>query len=429
MVALQLINKILSTGDISLLKDNAITPEHFLDYKKEIDYILDHYNAYGNVPDVPTFLDNFRGFTINEVKESDRYLVDKIREEYLYSEMVPVLQKAADMLRTDANEASRYISEKAQELIPQYTTPSVDITNDLTRVEEFKSRSEDENGFCIPTGFQELDSAISGWETKEEFVVFVARTNQGKSWILLKSMEHAWKIGKNVGFISPEMSASRLGYRFDTLVTNFSNRSLMSGDTSDLSVDDYKSYADSLKNVGGKFLVSTPKDFNKQITVTKLRSYIQNNKLDILAIDGITYLSDERFKKGDSKTITLTNISEDLMQLSNECEVPILVVVQSNRGGVKEGENDTPELEDIRDSDGISHNATKVISLKQKESAIVMTVKKNRYGRVGDVFTYWWNIDKGEFEWMADKNDSVPKKERDLRKEELKSNYNSSILF
>ena len=429
MVALQLINKILSTGDISLLKDNAITPEHFLDYKKEIDYILDHYNAYGNVPDVPTFLDNFRGFTINEVKESDRYLVDKIREEYLYSEMVPVLQKAADMLRTDANEASRYISEKAQELIPQYTTPSVDITNDLTRVEEFKNRSEDENGFCIPTGFQELDSAISGWETKEEFVVFVARTNQGKSWILLKSIEHAWKIGKNVGFISPEMSASRLGYRFDTLVTNFSNRSLMSGDTSDLSVDDYKSYADSLKNVGGKFLVSTPKDFNKQITVTKLRSYIQNNKLDILAIDGITYLSDERFKKGDSKTITLTNISEDLMQLSNECEVPILVVVQSNRGGVKEGENDTPELEDIRDSDGISHNATKVISLKQKESAIVMTVKKNRYGRVGDAFTYWWNIDKGEFEWMADKNDSVPKKERDLRKEELKSNYNSSILF
>ena len=58
---------------------------------------------------------------------------------------------------------------------------------------------------------------------------------------------------------------------------------------------------------------------------------MQKNKLDILGIDGITYLTDERYKKGDNRTTMLTNISEDLISLSIELKIPIIVVVQSNR--------------------------------------------------------------------------------------------------
>ena len=61
----------------------------------------------------------------------------------------------------------------------------------------------------------------------------------------------------------------------------------------------------------------------------------------------------KRYKKGDNKTISLINISEDLMALSIELGIPILVVVQSTRGGVKNADSEgTPELENIRDSDG-----------------------------------------------------------------------------
>lgn len=423
MVAVQILSKVLATKDDSIIKNNGLTYEYFPGYESELGFIDHHITVYGNVPDTATFLAEFPDFEIVDVTESDRYLLDTIREEYLYAKSVPVIKKAAELLKSDANAAAQYMIGELPNLQPNYTTPAVDIAHDDSRVKEFIERSNSKDAWCIPTGFEELDDIVGGWETSEEFVVFFARTNQGKSWILVKTVEHAWQIGKNVGYISPEMSANKLAYRFDTLHNNFSNTALMRGDQNTITAEEYQNYMNELAERKNVFLVSTPADFNKQITVSKLRNFVIANKLDMLAIDGITYMTDERYKRGDNKTTSLTNISEDLMQLSCDLNIPILVVVQSNRGGVKEEENATPELEDIRDSDGISHNATKVIALKQKEQNLIMSIKKSRYGRVGDKLTYRWDIDKGEFEWMADINDAAPTVKKEERKRQIKEEY------
>jgi replicative DNA helicase len=291
-------------------------------------------------------------------------------------------------------------------LTPNYKITAVDIIHDDSRVKAFDEKSKDDNHGFIPTGFVELDDIVIGWQRGEDFIVLVARTNQGKSWILAKFMEHAWQIGENVGYISPEMSANKIGYRFDALHEHLSNKALISGDTDTISLKDYENYMESLQNHDNKFIVATPEDFNKDVTITKLRNFIQEYNLSILAVDGITYMKDERYKRGDSKTTSLTNISEDLMQLSVEMGIPIIIVVQSNRGGVKEDPNATPELEDIRDSDGISHNATKVISLKQRGGdSLILDIKKNRDGKVGDRICYNWDIDTGEFSYTPNIND------------------------
>lgn len=424
MVQLQILNYILSTKSISILVDNGITKDYFTEYPDEYDFILDHNDNYKQVPDMETFVGKFPDFEPIEVTESERYLVDTIREEHLYSQSVPVIKKAAELLKGDANEASRYLQSELVNLTPNYTTPAVDIIKNRNRVDIFRDKAEHKDEWFIPTGFPELDDIIFGWQCGEEFGVIFARTGQGKSWILVKMMQHAWQIGKNVGYVSPEMSADKIGYRFDTLNHNFSNKSLVRGDQNDISLDDYNKYMDELSEHKNKFLVSTPMDFNKQITVSKLRVYAKVNKLDILAIDGITYMTDERYKRGDNKTTTLTNISEDLFALSSELKIPILVVVQSNREGVQDKESsDTPALESIRDSDGISHNATKVISLRQKQESLIMEVKKNRDGTIGDKLTYLWDIDKGEFQWIPSDSDSAPRERKDERKTEIKKEY------
>lgn len=416
MIQLQVISRILTSKSVSIVLDNNLTEDYFSEYQDEYNYILDHFNQYKVVPDVESFLSNFPDVELVEVKEPDRYLVDTIREEYLYSKTVPVIKTAAKLLKGDANEASRYLQSKMAELTPNYSTPSVDIIHDRNRIEVFNDKSENQDKWFIPSGFEELDDIIGGWQRGEEFVVIFARTGNGKSWVLVKSMEHAFKMGKNVGYISPEMSADKIGYRFDTLHNNFSNRALVRGDKNTVSEDEYNEYYEELRTHDNKFLVSTPRDFNNRVTVSKLRTYCVSNKLDILAVDGITYLSDERYKKGDSKTTTLTNISEDLMKLSCELCIPILIVVQSNRGGIKENDNDTPDIEDIRDSDGISHNSTKVISLKQKGDGLIMEVKKHRDGRFGDKVCYLWDIDYGRFEYVKsldEKDNSVQIEDHD----------------
>ena len=256
---------------------------------------------------------------------------------------------------------------------------------------------------------------IHGIQRGEELLVLFARVNQGKSWVLEKICTHIWQIGYNVGYISPEMGATSIGYRFDTLVKHYSNNALMWG-KSDVEENEYKAYIDDLRSRENKFIVATPIDFDKRITVSKIRNWVNQYKLDAVAIDGITYMSDERYRRGDNKTTSLTNISEDLMELSIELSIPILVVVQANRTGVIEkGKSDTPELESIRDSDGIAHNASKIISINQREYGVLdMTVKKQRFGVVGGKLTYNWDINVGDFTWVPtldDATDAVVKKE------------------
>ena len=399
IVSVQIISKLLETKDHSILSENGLTKDYFVGYEKEIDFINEHFDHYGIVPDKATFFSKFPEFEPVEVQESDRYLVDTIREEYAYTIGVPVLQKSAELFKTDANEAVQYMIQAARAIPVSYQIGATDIVSQAEkRYDEFIERKTSEKEWYFTTGFPELDDEIYGLQRGEEFVFIFARINQGKSWVLEKIATHVWQLGYNVGYISPEMSATSIGYRFDTLYKNFSNAGLMWG-KDDIKDDSYKDYVQQLKQRENKFMVATPADFARKITVSKLRNFVKEYKLDLLAVDGIKYLTDERSQRGDNLTMALTNISEDLMELSLELSIPIVVVGQANRSGVAQNEDSgAPELESARDSDGMAANASKVLSIRQKQDNVLeIAVKKNRFGRVGGRLLYHWSINTGEF--------------------------------
>lgn len=425
MVSLQIISKILSTKDVSILENNLLTTDYFVGYEPEIEYILDHVKKYKTVPDKATFLSKFPEIELVEVAESDRYLVDTIREEYLYYKSVPVVQKVAQLLKTDANAAAEYMVQALRDLQPTYDFGGVDIISGAQeRFEKFVDRKQHQDDWFFTCGFPELDELVHGIQREEELFVIFARTNQGKSWVLEKMCTHVWQLGFNVGYISPEMGAVSVGYRFDTLYQNISNKGLMWG-RSEVKDEEYKEYIDALKQRQNRFLVATPSDFNRQITITRLKNWIKQYELQLVAIDGITYMTDERYRRGDNKTTTLTNLSEDLMLLSMEMRVPILIVVQANRGAVPQDDTaGTPELENIRDSDGIAQNASKVISIRQtKDGVLKLEVKKQRFGAVGGKLNYQWDIDRGDFTFIPSYDDAEPVERTERRVREVKKQY------
>ena len=422
MVVLQILNKVIQTSDIKLITENNLSREQFLGYENEFDFILHHFEKYGQVPDKETFLSEFKDFNLLDVTESDKYLMDKLNEEWLYYKTVPVVQKVAELLKSNSDVAVDYLLSEIPNLKGLQHQESVDIVKQASqRLEVYEEKLKGKSLKYITTGFEELDTLFKGFARGEELVVLFARIGQGKSWILTKMLSHAWEIGYNVGMISPEMSSTKIGYRFDTLVKNFSNKNLVWGQEE----KDYREYIESLKDKENKFIVSVPQDFNKKITISKLKTFCEKNKIDILGIDGITYLTDERFQKGDSRTITLTNISEDLMTLSIELGIPILVVVQSNRSGVRndESEDATPDLENIKDSDGIAANATKVIAISQTGAGLNFGIKKHRDGKTGQKLIYNWNIDKGEFQYIPSKDDGLNPVKRKEKIDNIKKEF------
>ena len=351
-------------------------------------------------------------------------MIDKIREEHLYAQSVPILKRTAELLQSDSNAAAEYLASQNKMLEPNYHLGGIDIVAQAeSRYLQYQERKSRPENYFFESGFKELDDIIHGIQRKEEFLVIVARTNQCKSWVLEKICTHVWQTGFNVGYFSPEMSADSIGFRFDTLHKHFKNKSLTWG-KDDIDENDYKNYVDDLKSKGNKFIVSTPSDFGNQLTVGKLRNWIKQDKLDLVAIDGITYVSDERGRRNDNKTTSLTNISEDLMALSVEMNVPILVVVQANRSGVIEDSDGTPELESIRDSDGISHNASKVLGIRlKKDNILEIGIKKNRNGLVGGKLNYQYSIDDGLFTWVPSYDDARPKSETDDTVKQSKKQY------
>ena len=75
MIQLQFLNYVLASKDYSIIQDNNITPEYFIEYEDEFKFIQNHYETYKNVPDTETFLSNFNDFDLLEVSESEKYLV------------------------------------------------------------------------------------------------------------------------------------------------------------------------------------------------------------------------------------------------------------------------------------------------------------------------------------------------------------------
>lgn len=424
MVQLQIISKILSSKDYSIIEDNSLTKEYFVGYDEEFTFIKDHIEKYGTVPDKATFLSKF-DIDLVEVSESDDYLVETLREEYLYFECVPIIQKYGELLKTDANAAVEYINNAIQSLPMNSGVKCVDIISQAnSRYDQFVERKKHQQDWFFTTGFPELDDIIHGIQRGEELILIYARINQGKSWILEKICVHIWQLGFDVGYISPEMGPNSIGYRFDTLHKNYSNKGLMWG-KDDVDDEEYKLYIEELQTKKNKFLVATPKDFGNEITVTKLKNWVKQFNLHVLAIDGATYLRDERYKKGDTKTISLTNVSEDLMSLSVELGIPVLLVIQANRGGVGTDEDDSaPGLDKVKDSDGPGANSTKALSVRQlKDGVVRIEITKNRFGAVGGKLNYVWDINTGNFTFVPSDDDAEPRQRTERKTKEVKKQY------
>lgn len=405
MAALQVIGKILATKDLSLLRKYGLSREHIHDPRLQdtYDFIENHYREYGNVPDIATVTEFFPDVVsqLVPVGESDKYIAEALWEDHLFHLSSEVIQKSAELMQTNAVEGVEYLQSQLSTLSAKLNIKGTNIISTAEERLNLWERKHNGEIFYIPTGFHELDAKIEGFAPGEELVVLFARTGVGKTYVLTKMLTESWRSGRVVGLIEPEMSAQKIGYRFDSIHGHFSGSALNYGRDLAENETKYREYIAELKERQTPFYVANPKDFGGRVSVSSVRSFCEANKVEVLAIDGVSYMVDERGKTNDSVTTALTNISADLMELSIELGIPIIIVVQSNReNGVASGSK--PDLSNIRDSDGIAYSASLVLTLYRKNSALHLDLLKNRNGPDNIVLAYDWDVDLGRFAFLCE---------------------------
>ena len=288
----------------------------------------------------------------------------------------------------------------------------VDIFKDTSRYDAYLEKCNDFNKFYIKTGFKELDEIIGGWDRQEELATIAARTNMGKSWILLKCAIAAMEQGLTVGIYSGEMTDKKVGYRIDTLISHISNSSIIRGNRE--VQNDYKKYIDSLsEKYSGTIKILTPAMLGGPAGVQALQAFIEKDNLDMLCVDQHSLLEDDRHAKNPVEKAS--NISKDLKNLQVLKKIPIIAVSQQNRASTENG----VDTSHIAQSDRIAQDSTIIIFFEQKDGLMTMSLVKSRDSVNMKKLTYAIDLDKGIFNYIPEEGNALNGKGAEELEEEF----------
>lgn len=399
MIQLQVLNKILSTKDFSILTRNNITDEYFSNYKAEYEYIKTHVNKYGMVPDIPTFLSVFKDFELIDVEERESFLIEELVKDRNTRHLAKIFNNVRNLLMENKIDKAIELYKNASDTLnTSATIQSIDILRDTSRYDNYIERTRNFNRYFVSTGFKELDNIIGGWDRTEELAIIVARPGVGKSWLLLKFALSAAMQGLKVGFYSGEMSETKVGYRMDTLLGHISNGSLIHGNVAVQPY--YEKYINSMSTkVKGSLRVLTPKMLGDYAKVSDLRAFVEKEDLDILFIDQLSLLEDER--RGKTPIDKASNISKDLKNLQVLKKIPIIAASQQNRASNENGVSTAL----IAQSDRIGQDATCVLFIEKDNDILRLTPVKIRDNAYSKPLTYQFDFNIGEFTYIPEENE------------------------
>lgn len=230
----------------------------------------------------------------------------------------------------------------------------------------------------ISTGFKELDEKLIGFKRGEELITIVGRTGQGKTWIGLKFAWAASLRGERVGIYSGEMSVQQLQERIICCA---------------------KQTYTSTKEEALKFILDnkpdirilTQADLRRKANIRDIENFIVKNNLTMLVVDQLSLMDDITSRPGTPLRQQYGNISMDLFTLTSKYNLPCVLLAQSNRQGGQE--LNAPGLENIAESDAVAQNSTRVISMRNENGILTLSIVKNRYGESG--LTQKYEVDYG----------------------------------
>ena len=404
---LQVLNKIIATGDYSMVSMNNLGVEYFFDFRDEFLFIKNHYEYHHKVPDQLTFAEAFPNFKFVTVNEPNAYLLEQLYKDYNTSFLIERFNNIKNLLETDqTDKAVDYFLKSIDKLQTGSALTPTHLWKDVSRYDKYLQRQT--KGY-YSTGFPEIDKIIGGIDPENENLVIAARTGQGKTYLLLALAVYLAAQGLKVGIYEGEMTADKVGYRIDTLRGHISNTDLNRGNR--YSQERYKKYIDEIQTAEGygDIIVLTPSDIAGAPTVNVLRAFIEKEDLDVLLVDQYSLLEDTSHAKQSWERVG--NIAKAIKQLQVEKQIPIIAVSQMNRTKNEDGEQDTTQ---VGLSDMIPQYATNLIMLdRDKESLDRLTVNfvKTRDGGSGNKLTYSVDWDTGVFRYIPDAKDGALTKE------------------
>lgn len=285
----------------------------------------------------------------------------------------------------------------------------------------------------IRSGYPEIDEYTNGLK-QSEMMTIVAPSSAGKSLLLQNMAANAWMgsnnllkweegvfhdDGKNVVFVTLEMSKEQLEARVDAKIAKVKHKGLTRGK---LSEEEYTRWQKALafqKQYHKRFyILDLPRGSTALDIEMKLETIMTEFPIDLLAVDYLGIMSS--IKGGDSDWLDVGAVSADLHELCRKLNIPLMTAAQRKtrpKQNKKDGkvEKQEHDIEDIGRSKMIGDNSNIVLLIEKRGSDenlredMPIHIVKNRDGALGTVLLMknfeYSSIESFPSDWASDSGD------------------------
>ncbi|WP_163530914.1 DnaB-like helicase C-terminal domain-containing protein [Halobacillus ihumii] len=409
MVEEQIISKMLDNNDVhSVLKYN-VNKDDFKRLDDVFEYIVDYRKQYGACPNVETVVSEFDDFEYQEaVHEPFKGLSARLKKQSAKRQAFEMLQMEAKTKykELDGDEFVLWLGERTKQIERQTSTEFSAGTNFAINGQERKERYEEAKETrthrYIPLPYNTLNEKMTGMELGD-YVLLMAYTNRGKSWIATDMGRKAWRSGFGVLHYSPELSKSQQESRIETIDGKFVNSDLRRGQLEN--EEEYYAYLEQFElseEEQTPYIVKTMEDLPHGLTLEAIEADLEMNpNISLAIIDGFNLMT---HKGGGSNRDAMSNTSRKIRQLFARYGVTVLLVHQTPTSAEKENKEDDeegarlvkpPTVDQYSETIAVVQDAATVLTFDQHDGIGKLLVAKCREPAVGEVVDLHCDFNRG----------------------------------
>ena len=318
---------------------NAILESSYFDrqFRDTVDFIQKHADEYNDVPMLEQ-VKGVAGVEISDVKdklttEHKNWFMDNFEQFCRHKALEAAILKSADMLENKEYGTVEGIIKAATEigLAKNFGTNYWD--DPAGRIQSIK-----DNRGQNSSGWETFDRVLYGGFNPGELNIFAGGSGSGKS-LFMQNLALNWALqGKNVVYISLELSEELCAMRLDAMLTGMSTKDVMKNSS------DVELRVKMASKKAGKLQVIQMKNGT---TVNDIKAYmreyqIQHNlHVDALLVDYLDLMMPVTVKVNPSDQFIKDKfVSEELRNLATELGILFVTASQLNRSAVDEIEFD-----------------------------------------------------------------------------------------
>ena len=370
----------------------------FPQHQKFWKVIKDHYITYKKLPSDEQILEEIRELkTDNELLsdfkeelkeintvdqkslENEEFYLDKVEEFAKEQSLKDAILNSIDLLK---QKKFGSIEEQIRDALS--VSRDVDLGTDYFQgvVERYDRLNNVNVNAQFRTPFESINQELEGGLAPKELAMVVAPPGVGKSLFLANQCARSVMDGKDVLYISLEMSEDRVAQRLDSIFTRIKQSELKKG--VQMLEDRLTQIQQAAPNMGKLKIKEFP---TKRLTVTALRAYLnqlrnyEDFQPDIIVIDYLELMTNQDVSM--SEYMAQERIAQELRGIAVEHKCLVWTATQTNRKGK---EVDIITDAELADSYGKIRVCDLAFSINQKEQEFDegkarMFVMKSRNGR------------------------------------------------